>query len=106
MKTYDVQTSEKSLNDMEAIYSYISEKLLAPNAAMDQYNRIADAILSLEQTPERIKVMDSEPERSLGIRQMGVDNYSVFFIIKGKIVNIAGVLYSASDISKRLFEQH
>ena len=105
MKTYDVQTSEKSLNDMEAIYSYISEKLLAPNAAMDQYNRIADAILSLEQTPERIKVMDSEPERSLGIRQMGVDNYSVFFTIKGKIVNIVGVLYSASDISKRLFEQ-
>jgi len=105
MKTYDVQPSEKSLNDMEAIYDYIAEKLLAPNAAMNQYNRIADAILSLEQTPERIKVMDSEPERSLGIRQMGIDNYSVFFTIKGEMVNIVRVLYSASDIERRLFEQ-
>jgi len=104
MKTYDVQPSEKSLNDMEAIYDYISENLLAPNAAMNQYNRIADAILSLEQMPERIKVMNSEPERSLGIRQMSVDNYSVFFIINNETVNIIRVLYSASDICKRLFE--
>ena len=105
MKTYDVQPSEKSLNDMEAIYGYIVEKLLAPNAAINQYNRIADAILSLEQTPQRIKVMDSEPERSLGIRQMSVDNYSVFFIIKDEMVNIVRVLYSTSDIGKRLFEK-
>lgn len=104
MKKYDVQISEKALNDMEAIYTHIAEKLFAPNAAMNQYNRIADAILSLEKTPERIKFMDSEPEHSLRIRQMFVDNYSVFFIIKGKIVNIVNVLYSASDISKRLLE--
>ena len=104
MKIYDVQTSEKSLKDMESIYDYILEKLFAPIAAMNQYNRIADAILSLETMPERIKLMDSEPEKSLGIRQMSVDNYSIFFIIKGEIVSIIRVLYSSSDISKRLAE--
>ena len=69
---------------------------------MNKYDPLADAILSLESMPERIKIMDSEPEYSLGIRQMFVDNYSVLFIIKGKIVNIIRVLYGASDISKRL----
>ena len=102
MKMYDVQTSEKSLNDMEAIYDYIAERLLAPNAAMNQYNRIADAILSLEQAPERIKVMDSEPEHSKGIRSLIVDKYTVFFVIKGDLVIIARILYSASDIKERL----
>ena len=104
MKTYDVQISEKALNDMDAVYTYIAENLHAPNAAMNQYNRIADAILSLEQNPARIKVMDSESERSLSIRKMDIDNYSVFFVIKSEIVSIIRVLYSASDISKRLFE--
>lgn len=104
MKIYDIKTSEKSLKDMESIYDYIVEKLFAPTVAMNQYNRIADAILSLETMPERTQLMDSEPEKALGIRQMSVDNYSVFFIVKGDIVNIIRVLYSASDISKRLSE--
>jgi len=104
MKIYEVKNSEKSLNDMEAIYTYIKDKLHAPIAAANQYNRIADAILSLGTMPERIKLMASEPENSLCIRQMIVDNYSAFFIIKENTVNIIRVLYSASDISKRLAE--
>jgi len=60
--------------------------------------------LSLEEMPERIKVMDSEPERSKGLRPLIVDNYTVFFVIKFDTVNIVRVLYSASDISKQLSE--
>jgi len=50
----------------------------------------------------QLKTYDVQP---LGIRQMGVDNYSVFFIIKDEMVNIVRVLYSASGIEKRLFEK-
>ncbi len=87
---------------MEAIYKYIAEKLLAPDAAAKQYDRISDAILSLEEMPTRIKVIESEPERSKGIRALIVDNYSVFFIVKTNIVNVFRVLYGASDINNRL----
>lgn len=104
MMKYEVLVSGKSLEDMEAIYSYIAEKLFSPIAAMKQYNRIAEAILSLERMPERIKVMDSEPERSQGIRKMDVDRYSVIFTIYDKAVSVVRVLYSASDISQRLAE--
>jgi hypothetical protein len=55
--------------------------------------------------PERIKLMDSEPERSKGLRALYVDNYTVFFVVKIEIVYIARILYSASDISKRLLEE-
>jgi len=104
MKHYEVLISDKANDDMEAIYSYISETLFAPETAAKQYDRIADAILSLEEMPERIKIMDSEPERSKGLRPLLVDNYTVFFVVEADLVNIVRVLYSASDISKRLSE--
>lgn len=56
MKQYEVLISDKASEDMEAIYNYIADKLLVPATAAKQYDRIADAILSLETMPERIKV--------------------------------------------------
>lgn len=87
---------------MEEIYNYIVEHLRAPEAAMGQYNRIADAIEALAMLPERVKLMETEEERVLGLRRMPVDNFSVFFHIREERVIITNVLYSASDIDKRL----
>ena len=70
--------------------------------AMNQYNRIADAILTLDTMAERIRIMESEPERSKEMRRLLVDNYSVFFVIQGDKVIVTDVLYSASDIESRL----
>ena len=105
MRRYEVFISDKANDDLEDVYSYISETLLAPLTALKQYDRIADAILSLEVLPERIKVMDSEPERSKGFRPLLVDHYTVVFVIKGHTVNIVRVLYSSSDIGARLLEE-
>jgi len=105
MKHYEVLISDKAHEDMEAIYDYIAKVLQEPNIAAKQYDRIADAILSLEEMPERIKIMDCEPERSKGLRPLIVDNYTVFFVVRVDTVHIARVLYSASDIGKRLSEE-
>jgi plasmid stabilization system protein ParE len=105
MRHYEALISDNANGDMEAIYDYIVERFHAPITAAKQYNRIAEAILSLEKMPERIKVMDSEPERSEGLRSLIVDNYSVIFKVKTETVYIIRVLYSASDISKRLSEE-
>ena len=51
MRHYEVLISDKANDDMEGIYKYIAETLLAPMAAAEQYDRIADAILSLEDMP-------------------------------------------------------
>lgn len=48
--------------------------------------------------------MESELERTMKIRQMVVDNYSVFYVIDNERVIVTRVLYSASDIGKRLLE--
>ena len=46
MDKYEVKITDEALADMEKIYEYIAIQLLAPENAMEQYNRIADAILT------------------------------------------------------------
>lgn len=101
MKHYTVEITNEALADMDQLYNQIAYVLQAPENAMDQYNRIADAILTLDTLAERIRIMESEPERSKEMRRLLVDNYSVFFVIQGDKV-ITDVLYSASDIESRL----
>ena len=62
MKQYDVKISHAALSDMEQIYSYIADRLLEPDTAMGQYDRIAEAIQSLNILPERCALVESEPE--------------------------------------------
>lgn len=102
MKYYTVEITNEALADMEQLYNHIAYVLQAPENAMDQYNRIADAILTLDTMAERIRIMESEPERSKEMRRLLVDNYSVFFAIQGDKVIVTDVLYSASDIESRL----
>lgn len=104
MKQYMVQITDKALADMEEVYNYIAIQIQAPGNAMRQYNRIAEAIEGLNVFPERIRIMESEPERMMGLRQLVVDNYSVFYVIENEKVIVTRVLYSASNIEKRLLE--
>ena len=102
MKVYKIEITQEALADMEQLYNYIVVTLLAPENAMRQYNRIADAILRLDILPERFRVMDSEPECSKKLRRMLVDNYSVFYVVNEDSVIITNVLYAPSDIERRL----
>lgn len=102
MKQYKVQITDKALADMEEIYNYIAMQLQAPENAIGQYNRIAKAIEELNIFPEKVRLMGSEKERTMGLRQLVVDNYSVFYVIENERVIVMRVLYSASDIEIRL----
>ena len=102
MKRYKVEVTQEALADMEQLYRYIADTLLSPENAMGQYNRIAEAILKLDKLPERFRIMDSEPEHSRGLRRMLVDNYSIFYVINEERVIVTGVLYTPSDIERRL----
>ena len=91
---------------MEEIYNYIAIQLQAPENAMRQYNRIAEAIEGLRVFPERVKLMESEPERIMGLRQLVINNYSAFYVIEDMDVIVIRVLYSAMDISRKSLEDN
>ena len=106
MKQYVVRITDRALADMEEIYHYIAIQLKAPENAMGQYNWIAEAIEGLNVFPERVKLVESELERIMGLRQLVIDNYSVFYVIENMDVIVTRVLYSAMDISRRLLEDN
>lgn len=102
MKTYKVKISNLALRDMEDIYRYISENLASPATAMKQYDRIAEAIESLNVFPERFQVMDIVPRLSKDVRQVIIDRYSAIYTVGEDTVTIIRVLYSASDLAAKL----
>lgn len=104
MKEYQVKITPKAKDDMEEIYNYIAYSLLAPQAAMNQYNNIADAILSLSTMPERCPLMQSKLAFNLNLRCLLVGNYSVLFRVNDQ-VTIVGILYSSSNIDKILSQR-
>lgn len=105
MKQYTVQITDRALADMAEIYIYIAEQLQAPENAMGQYNRIAEAIEGLNMFPERVRIMESEPEHTMELRQLPIDNFLAFYVIEDDRVIVTRVLYSASDVSRRLMEK-
>lgn len=100
MKRYEVQLTAPAEEDMRAIYRYIAEELLNPPAAERVFNRIAQAILSLEDTPERYAALRWDGEAVL--RKLPVQNYLVIFTVTEKAAVVLRVLYGASDIEKKL----
>ena len=102
MRQYKVQITDKALADMEEIYNYIAIQLQAPENAIGRYNRIAKAIEELNIFPKKARLIEAEKERTIGLRQLVVDNYSVFYVIEDERVIVMRVLYSASDIDIRL----
>ena len=106
MREYAVKITDKALTDINGIYEYIALNLQSLENAMGQYNKIADAALELGFFPEKFRLVDFEPERSQGLRRMLVNNYSVFYVFKDETITVTRVLYSASDIEKRLKEDY
>lgn len=78
MNKYTVNITDEAVADMEALYDYIANVKRAPENAMGQYNRIAAAILTLDEFPDRFGVFDPG------------------------IVTVTDVLYGASDVHNRL----
>ena len=106
MEKWTVEITQTALDDMEGIYDYIADVLLAAENAMGQYNRIADAILTLESNPERCPVFEVEPERSWRMRRMVIDNYLVCYIVDPDKVTVTDVLYGVSNVHARLKARH
>lgn len=104
MKTYTVRITRQARDHLRGIKAYITDELLAPEAANNTIARLKKEIKSLSKMPERIKLTDEEPWRSEGIHRMRVKNYYVYFWIddENSKVQVTSVIYVARDQAKQL----
>lgn len=101
---FNVELTEQADKDLRSIYLYISIDLNSPDNAIKQIKRLWDAILYLDELPQRYRRYEDEPWHSRGIRVLPVDNFVILYIpfVKEKIVRIATVMYSGRNIDEHL----
>lgn len=97
---YNVVYSPEALSDLKDIYAYIAQKLMAPDTALNQVNRIRKEIRSLDFMPSRYALVDWEPWKSMGMRKVPVDNFVVFYTVDSNsmTVVIIRIVYGGRDI--------
>lgn len=90
-------------DDLTEIISYISHQLQNPASARSVLNRIRDAIFERSKAPESYQIFESGKNRSDVYYRINVGkSYSIFYIVKGEIMEIRRILYSARDIKSLL----
>ena len=94
MKPYRVRITARAEKDVEAIRRYLAEELHEPETARRVYEQLAEGIASLARSPERCPLLDSEPERSRGLRSLSVGDYAVVVVAKDGDVTVLRVLSS------------
>ena len=79
MDNYEVFLSPQAYRDLDEIYGYIKEELLAENAANSTATAIEKAILSLGYMPYRGAERKVGEFANKGYRQLFVNNYIVVY---------------------------
>ena len=97
---YEVEVSEQADRDLREIFEYIAFELNEPGIAIAQARRIRDSIRRLDIFPARNKAVEWEPWHSIGMHQMSVDHFIVFYTVSDKdfSVNVLRIFYGRRDI--------
>lgn len=91
MGRYKVEIYPAAQQDLNDIVDYINS--LSPDTAIKYYDRIVEKIGSLTEMPERHPLLKDPQLRLRGYRTLIVENYMVFYIIKGDTVQIRRIIY-------------
>lgn len=101
---FEVELTERADRDLRNIFLYIAIDLSSLENAEKQIKRLWDAILSLDELPERYRRYEDEPWYSRGMRVLPIDNFVILYIpyLEEKVVRIVTVMYGGRNISEEL----
>ena len=95
--------SPKAQNDLDEIWTYISEKLLNPSAAEATVNGILDTIDMLQAQAEIGKPLYFSSDLFSGYRFLVYKNYLAFYRTSEDTVYIDRIIYGKRDYMRLLF---
>ena len=99
MSKYNIEITEPAENDLFEIGYYIAKELLEPIIARKIVDKIASAIIKLEEMPFRNALVADKRLALQGIRKIIIDNYIAFYIVSEelKTVTIIRILYGKRE---------
>ena len=98
MDKYAVKLLQRAFQDLDGIYAYIAETLLEPGTAEKLLGELEEALISLEQMPQRGALRKTGAYANKGYRQLFVKNFTVIYRVEeaSRQVVIVTVRYSKS----------
>lgn len=99
--------SLEAVDDIKSIYRYIAYDIKSVKSAETQVNRIRSKISKLDLFPEKYIQVEWEPWASMGLHQMPVDNYIVYYLIKEQeqLVIIVRIFHNGQNIELIINEE-
>lgn len=99
MSSYNIEITEPAEKDLLDIGNYIANELLEPDIAVKVVDKIAEAVLDLEEMPFRNAPVADDRLALQGFRRIIVDNFIVFYIVseERRTVTIIRILYGKRD---------
>lgn len=99
MKKYNPVITKAAEADLDGIADYISYELREPVTALKQLARIEEAMMTLEELPERHGLVQDKYLAAKGIRKLPVDHYLIFYTVNKSAytVNIVRILYGKRE---------
>lgn len=99
---YKLKITPAAANDLDEIYKYISESLLAPIPAQNLMDKIENSIRKLCVFPYKHELSRNQVLRQKGYRKVIVDNYVTMYLVdeQSKVVIISRVFYGAMDYER------
>lgn len=79
MDKYAVMLTNRALQDLDGIYTYIAKNLLEPGIALKLVDEIEAAVLSLDEMPHRCPERQVGAYAGRGYRQLIVKNYTAIY---------------------------
>ena len=95
---YKVKYLPLALDDLKSIVKYIAYTLDAPRTVEKFLVKFDKEILKIESNPFRCPVYYSPEKLKYEYRVLHIDNYSLFFTIDNKYIEVHRVIHSKRDI--------
>lgn len=96
MKKFSVEISAIAENDLYNIVAYIVETYNDVNVAEKIYDNIIKKIYSLENSPEKNILVESQPEKNQGMRIQLANKYSILYWVEDELVMVFKIVSSSS----------
>lgn len=104
MNEYEVRVTRQALEQMKEIVHYISNDLMAPDAADNLLDKMKAEITKLSSFPKKYALINEEPWRTEGVRKIVVKNFLIYYWVddENNRVQVTAVIYSRRDQIRQL----
>ena len=104
MNEYEVRVTRQALEQIKEIVHYISNDLMAADAAHNLLDKMKAEIIKLSSFPKKHDLIDEEPWRTEGVRKIVVKNFLIYYWVddENNRVQVTAVIYSRRDQIRQL----